>query len=181
MRRPILLMFCLRPKTGGSHAKGIHGGSCRIGCLGYLRNRSHSGLFPRCRCIELCPALATVAGTVEDIRTVSDASDDDGSIAYIEIRVADADATGAAAVQAEKDGSSLPEAGDTLKLIRNDHTERTYGPEPKIGDEVEAKIWHDREDAVIDGEHRAAYDICSIETYSWLIESGQRSRYPEVR
>lgn len=127
------------------------------------------------------PPLATVAGTVEDIRTVSDASDDDGSIAYIEIRVADADATGAATVQAEKDGSSLPEAGDTLMLIRNDHTERTYGPEPKIGDEVEAKIWYDKEDAVIDGEHRAAYDICSIETYSWLIESGQRSRYPEVR
>jgi hypothetical protein len=71
--------------------------------------------------------------------------------------------------------------GDTLTLIRNDHTERTYGPEPKIGDEVEAKIWYDKEDAVIDGEHRAAYDICSIETYSWLIESGQRSRYPEVR
>lgn len=127
------------------------------------------------------PPLATVAGTVEDIRTVSDASDADGSIAYIEIRVADADAAGAAAVQAEKDGSSLPEAGDTLMLIRNDHTERTYGPEPKIGDEVEAKIWYYKEDAVIDGEHRAAYDICSIETYSWLIESGQRSRYPEVR
>lgn len=125
--------------------------------------------------------LATVAGTVEDIRIVSDASDDDGSIAYIEIRVADVGATGAAAVQAEEDASSLREAGDTLTLIRNDHTERTYGPEPKIDDEVEAKIWYDKEDAVIDGEHRAAYDICSIETYSWLIESGQKSRYPEVR
>lgn len=67
------------------------------------------------------PPLATVAGIVEDIRIVSDASDADGSIAYIEIRVADADATG------------------------------------------------------------AAYDICSIETYSWLIESGQKSRYSEVR
>lgn len=125
--------------------------------------------------------LATVAGTVEDIRIVSDASDDDGSIAYIEIRVADVGATGAAAVQAEEDASSLREAGDTLTLIRNDHTERTYGPEPKIDDEVEAKIWYDKENAVIDGEHRAAYDICSIETYSWLIESGQKSRYPEVR
>lgn len=127
------------------------------------------------------PPPATVAGTVEDIRIVSDASDDDGRIAYFEIRVADADATGAAAVQAEEDASSLPEADDTLMLIRNDHTERTYGPEPKIDDEVEAKIWYGKEDAVIDGEHRAAYDICSIETYSWLIESGQRSRYPEVR
>ncbi|MGN0071187.1 MAG: hypothetical protein ACI361_05025 [Atopobiaceae bacterium] len=127
------------------------------------------------------PPLATIAGTVEDIRTVSDASDNFGSSAYIEIKIADADANGAAAVQAEKDGSSLPEAGDTLMLIRNDHTDRTYGPEPEIGDEVEAKIWYYKEDVVIDGRQRAAYDICSIETYSWLIESGQRSRYPEVR
>lgn len=85
-----------------------------------------------------------------------------------------------AEMQAAEDGSSLPEGGDILTLIRSGSTARAYGPEPEIGDEVEAEALFCKKDAVIVGEHRTAYSLWHIETYDWLIETGQRSHYPEI-
>lgn len=126
------------------------------------------------------PPTIIVAGTVEDAGSVPGISVEDGEPAYIELKVVDIQADSIAEMQAAKDGSVLPEEGDTLTFIRSDYTERTYGPEPEIGDEVEAEALFCKKDAVIDGEHRTAYSLWHIETYDWLIETGQRSSYPEI-
>jgi hypothetical protein len=94
--------------------------------------------------------------------------------------VVDIQADSVAEMQAAEDGSSLPEGGDILTLIRSGSTARAYGPEPEIGDEVEAEALFCKKDAVIVGEHRTAYSLWHIETYDWLIETGQRFRYPGV-
>lgn len=126
------------------------------------------------------PPTIIVAGTAEDTGSVPSISVADGEPAYIELKVVDIQADSIAEMQAAKDGSVLPEEGDTLTFIRSDYTERTYGPEPEIGDEVEAEALFCKKDAVIDGEHRTAYSLWHIETYDWLIEAGQRFRYPGV-
>ncbi len=126
------------------------------------------------------PPTIIVAGTAEDTGSVPGISVADGEPAYIELKVVDIQADSIAEMQAAKDGSVLPEEGDTLTFIRSDYTERTYGPEPEIGDEVEAEALFCKKDAVIDGEHRTAYSLWHIETYDWLIEAGQRFRYPGV-
>ena len=126
------------------------------------------------------PPTIIVAGTVEDAGSVPGISVEDGEPAYIELKVVDIQADSIAEMQAAKDGSVLPEEGDTLTFIKSDYTERTYGPEPEIGDEVEAEALFCKKDAVIVGEHRTAYSLWHIETYDWLIETGQRSHYPEI-
>ena len=126
------------------------------------------------------PPTIIVAGTVEDTGSVPGISVEDGEPAYIELKVVDIQADSVAEMQAAEDGSVLPEEGDTLTFIRSGYTERTYGPEPEIGDEVEAEALFCKKDAVIDGEHRMAYSLWHIETYDWLIETGQRSSYPEI-
>lgn len=67
-----------------------------------------------------------------------------------------------------------------LTLIKSIYTERTYGPEPYKGDVVEDEAWFCKKDAVIGGTQRTAYSLWHIETYGWLIEAGQRFRYPGV-
>ncbi|MGN1024884.1 MAG: hypothetical protein ACI4P4_00630 [Faecousia sp.] len=126
------------------------------------------------------PPTIIVAGTVEDTGSVPGISIADGESAYIEVKVAAIQADSVAEMQAAEDGSSLPEKGDTLMFIRSGYTERTYGPESEIGDEVEAEAWFCKEDIVLGGEHRTAYSLWHIETYDWLIETGQRSSYPEI-
>ena len=92
----------------------------------------------------------------------------------------DIQADSVAEMQTAEDGSSLPEGGDILTLIRSGSTTRAYGPEPYKGDVVEDEAWFCKKDAVIGGTHRTAYSLWHIETYGWLIEAAQRFRYPGV-
>lgn len=125
------------------------------------------------------PPEVIVSGTVKDTGTIPGPSAADGDLTYIELEIADVDACGGAEMEAAREGSSVPESGDILTLIQGDHNE-TYGPEPQIGDQVEAVFLYYGKDITVKGKQRTAYELYHIETRDWLLETGQNSLFPDA-
>lgn len=119
---------------------------------------------------------AIVGGVVEEIGSVPDSASANGDISYIEIRVIGADQYDDHLLG--KGNAFMPAEGDMLTLIRSEHTASLYGPEPQVGDAIEAMVWYYRKEMQIDGESRCAYDAYTIDTYSHILEMGDEPYFP---